>query len=213
MPLVIVALAGQGAAIGQLQITQRSLQSLDRGLLVHAQHNGLRGRGDIEADNIRGFGRKVRVVALTPGLAAARSILWLRRNRQTYWTSTSPSAPASRGPVQRANPLPAAACPAASESACQWPSYRSAAYPVAACLAALQGLGRHSDAAKGWQSAAGPQLPWRSSGCCAHPPPTELSAPASNRAATSSASDSTPQAPCDLSSKGGLLLLRVSSIS
>src|SRR5215471_8337405 len=82
-------------------------------------------------------------------LRAARSILWLRRNRQTYWTSTSPSAPASRGPVQRANPLPAAACPAASESACQWPSYRSAAYPVAACLAALQGLGRHSDAGKG----------------------------------------------------------------
>src|SRR6266568_2122586 len=64
MPLVIVALAGQGAAIGQLQITLRSLQDL----------------------------------------RAARSILWLRRNRQTYCTSTSPSASASRGPVQRANP-------------------------------------------------------------------------------------------------------------
>src|SRR5439155_22743586 len=37
-------------------------------------------------------------------LRTARSILWLRRNRQTYWTSTSPSASASRGPVQRANP-------------------------------------------------------------------------------------------------------------
>src|SRR5438067_8733906 len=36
MPLVIVALAGQGAAIGQLQIALRSSQSLDRGLLVHA---------------------------------------------------------------------------------------------------------------------------------------------------------------------------------
>ncbi|MEY9129258.1 hypothetical protein ACVMII_007737 [Bradyrhizobium diazoefficiens] len=70
MPLVIVALAGQGAAIGQLQITLRSLQSLDRGLLVHAQHNGLRRRRDIEADNIGGFGRKVRVVALAPGLAS-----------------------------------------------------------------------------------------------------------------------------------------------
>jgi hypothetical protein len=61
MPLVIVALAGQGAAIGQLQITLRSLQSLDRGLLVHAQHNGLRGRGDIEADNIRGYKLTVEV--------------------------------------------------------------------------------------------------------------------------------------------------------
>ena len=47
----------------------------------------------------------------------------------------------------------------------------------------------------------------------ARPPPTKLSAPASNRAVTSPVSDSTPQAPCDLSSKGGLLLLRVSSIS
>src|SRR6516165_8177268 len=104
MPLVIVALAGQGAAIGQLQITLRSLQSLDRGLLVHAQHNGLRGRGNIEADNIGGFGRKVRVLALTPGLASRQVNLVAARNRQTYWTSTSPSASASRGPVQRANP-------------------------------------------------------------------------------------------------------------
>jgi len=70
MPLVIVALAGQGAAIGQLQITLRSLQSLDRGLLVHAQQDGLRRRGDAKADNIGGFGRKVRVVAFTPGLAS-----------------------------------------------------------------------------------------------------------------------------------------------
>jgi len=36
MPLVVVTLAGQGAAIGQLQIALRSLQSLDRWLFVHA---------------------------------------------------------------------------------------------------------------------------------------------------------------------------------
>jgi len=70
MPLVVVAVAGQGAAIGQLQIALRSLQSLDRRLFVHAQHNGLLGRSDIEANNIGGFGGKVRVVALTPGLAS-----------------------------------------------------------------------------------------------------------------------------------------------
>src|SRR5438046_10193858 len=69
MPLVIVALAGQGAATGQLQITLRSLQSLDRSLLVHAQHNGLRGRGDVEASNSGGFGGTVRVGALARGLA------------------------------------------------------------------------------------------------------------------------------------------------
>src|ERR1700746_1355375 len=38
-------------------------------------------------------------------LRAARSILWLRRNRQTYWTSTSPSASASRGPGPARKPL------------------------------------------------------------------------------------------------------------
>lgn len=37
-------------------------------------------------------------------LRAARSILLLRKNRQTYCTSTSPSSAASRGPVQRAYP-------------------------------------------------------------------------------------------------------------
>src|ERR1700738_2754419 len=47
-----------------------TLQSLDRRLFVHAQHNGLLGRGDIEANNIGGFGRKVRVIALAPGLAS-----------------------------------------------------------------------------------------------------------------------------------------------
>src|SRR5713226_6172050 len=70
MPLVVVALARQGAAIGQLQIALRSLQSLDRRLFVHAEHNGPLGRGDIEANDIGGFGRKVRVVALAPGFAS-----------------------------------------------------------------------------------------------------------------------------------------------
>ena len=56
MPLVIVALAGQGAAIGQLQITLRSLQSLDRGLLsLRTAQWPSAGRRDIEADNIGGF--------------------------------------------------------------------------------------------------------------------------------------------------------------
>ena len=69
MPLVVVALTGQGTTIRQLQITLRSLQSLDRGLFVHAEHDGLRGRGDIEADNVGSFSREVRVVALAPGFA------------------------------------------------------------------------------------------------------------------------------------------------
>src|ERR1700687_3555889 len=94
MPLVVVALAGQGAAIGQLQIALRSLQSLNRRLFVHAQHNGLLGRGDIEANNIGGFGRKVRVVALTPGLANREVNLVAAQEPPDILESTSPSAPA-----------------------------------------------------------------------------------------------------------------------
>src|ERR1700736_5838669 len=72
MPLVVVALARQGTPIGQLEITLRPLQRLDRGLFVNAEHNGLLGRGDIETNNVGGFGRKVRVVALAPGLASLK---------------------------------------------------------------------------------------------------------------------------------------------
>src|SRR5215218_8998672 len=38
-------------------------------------------------------------------LRPERSTFWARKKRQTYWTSTSPSAAASNGPVQRAWPL------------------------------------------------------------------------------------------------------------
>ena len=44
VPLVIVALAGQGAPVGQLQIALRPLQCLDRRLLIDAQNNRLGGR-------------------------------------------------------------------------------------------------------------------------------------------------------------------------
>src|SRR6516164_2827450 len=105
MPLVIVALAGQGAAIGQLQITLRSLQSLDRGLLVHAQHNGLRGRDDIEADNIRGFGRKVRVVALTPGLASHEVNLVAAQEPPDILIVFSAQRPGQQGPGPACEPF------------------------------------------------------------------------------------------------------------
>ena len=43
MPLVIVALAGQGPAVRQLQIALRPLQRLDRKLFVGAKNNRLVG--------------------------------------------------------------------------------------------------------------------------------------------------------------------------
>ena len=51
-----------------------------------------------------GIGGRDRPVRAAPGLASREINLVAARNRQTYWTSTSPSSPASRGPVQRANP-------------------------------------------------------------------------------------------------------------
>src|SRR5450755_430251 len=146
MPLVVVAVAGQGAAIGQLQIALRSLQSLDRRLFVYAQYNGLLGRGDIEANNIGGFGRKMRVVALAPGLASREVNLVAaqeppgRQHRQV---------PRPAGARSSARTRQAAVYRATSESACRSTSYRSAACPAAVCFAVLQGQGRQSDAAKG----------------------------------------------------------------
>src|SRR3984957_5029662 len=69
MPLVVMALSGQGASVWQLQIALCSLQGLDRRLLVDTQNNRLGGRIDIEADHVGGFRRKRGVVALAPGLA------------------------------------------------------------------------------------------------------------------------------------------------
>jgi hypothetical protein len=86
MPLVIVALTSQGAAIGQLQ----------------------------------------------PDILDVNIAQRLGQQR------TGPAREPLRGRLS-----------AASVSAYRWPSYRSAACQVAACLADLQGHGRHSDAAKG----------------------------------------------------------------
>ena len=72
VPLVVVALAGQGAAVRQLQITLRPLQGLDRRLFVDTENNGLGGRIDIKADHIRGFRHERGVVALAPRLAGGK---------------------------------------------------------------------------------------------------------------------------------------------
>src|SRR3974390_1449723 len=209
MPLVIVALAGQGAANRQLQRTTGSLQSLERGLLVDAQHNGLRGRGDIEADNTGGFGGKVRVFALTPGLASREVDLVAAQEPPDILDVNIAQRPGQQRPGPACEPFRRRLVQQLQNplvSGVRIDRLLARSRLVLQPFKALVGIAMPP-------KADNPRLPWRSTGCCAHPPPTELSAPASNRAATSSASDSTPQAPCDLSSKGGLLLLRVSSIS
>src|SRR5436190_427595 len=54
VPLVVVALAGQGATVRQLQIALRPLQGLDRRLFVNTENNRLGRRIDIKHDHFRG---------------------------------------------------------------------------------------------------------------------------------------------------------------
>src|SRR5258708_37636134 len=72
VPLVIVALASQGASVRQLQIALRPLQGLDRRLFVDTENDRLGGRINIKADHIGGFRRERRVVALAPRLAGGK---------------------------------------------------------------------------------------------------------------------------------------------
>ena len=72
VPPVVVAVAGQGAPVRQLQIALRPLQGLDRRLFVDTENNRL-GRGiDIEPDHIGGFRRERGIVALAPGFAGGK---------------------------------------------------------------------------------------------------------------------------------------------
>ena len=105
MPLVIVALSGQGASVRQLQITLRPLQRLDRRFLIDAHDNRIVGRRHIEADHIGGLLANSGSLLSHQLLRPARSIFCLRSERQTYCTSTSPKAFAINGPFQRAKPL------------------------------------------------------------------------------------------------------------
>src|SRR5271169_1290936 len=72
VPLVIVALAGQGASVRELQVALRPLQRLDRRLLIDAENNRLGRRVDIETDHVGRFRRELRVIALAPGLAGSQ---------------------------------------------------------------------------------------------------------------------------------------------
>lgn len=72
MTFVVVALAAQGPPVGQFEIALRSLQRLDRGLLIDAQDNRFVGRGDVEADDIGCLGSERRIVALAPGFTSRK---------------------------------------------------------------------------------------------------------------------------------------------
>ena len=72
VPLVIVALAAQGAPARKLQVALRPLQRLDRRFLIDTENNRLGRRVDIEADHIGRFRRERAIVALAPGLTGGQ---------------------------------------------------------------------------------------------------------------------------------------------
>ena len=72
MPLVIVALAGQGASVRELQVALRPLQRLDRRLLIDTENDRLGRRVELETDHVGRFRRELRVIALAPGLAGSQ---------------------------------------------------------------------------------------------------------------------------------------------
>src|SRR6478609_12010909 len=72
VPLVIVALAAQGAPARKLQVALRPLQRLDRRLLIDTENNRLGRRVDIEADHISRFRRERAIVALAPALTGGQ---------------------------------------------------------------------------------------------------------------------------------------------
>jgi len=96
-------------------------------------------RGDIEANDIGGFGRKV-------GSLLSHQDLPNHEVQSCGCAGTAKHIGRRRRPAPRpaegrssAQTLAGAALSSSFRSVCRWPSYRSAACRAAACLAALQG--------------------------------------------------------------------------
>src|ERR1700730_5248248 len=125
VPLVVVALPGQGAAVRQLQIALRPLQSLDRRLFIDTENNRLGGRIDIKADHIGGFRHELGVVALAPGFAGDKIDLVLAQEAPDILNINVAQCLGQ----QRTRPAGIAlrrAYPEPPECACSWPCRRSA---------------------------------------------------------------------------------------
>src|ERR1700694_2247096 len=67
-----MAVARQRTSVWQLEIPLRALECLYRGLFIDAQNDRLLRRRHVKTDDICGFARKVRIIALAPALAATK---------------------------------------------------------------------------------------------------------------------------------------------
>jgi len=64
---VVVAAAHEGLAVGKPQPALRALQCLNMGLLVHAQHQGILRRIQVQSDDVGGLPGEFRICADAPG--------------------------------------------------------------------------------------------------------------------------------------------------
>ena len=147
VPLVVVALAGQGAPVRQLQIALRPLQGLDRRLFVDTENNRLGRWIDIEADHIGGFRYELGVIALAPGFAGDKVDIVLAQEAPDILNINVAQCRCQ----QRARPPgiapEVAVYPEAPECAYSWPCRRSASCPPEDSPSVPQGRGRQSAAA------------------------------------------------------------------
>src|SRR6476646_3377476 len=147
VPLVVVALAGQGAPVRQLQIALRPLQGLDRRLFVDTENNRLGRWIDIEADHIGGFRYELGVIALAPGFAGDKVDIVLAQGSARHTERQRRPMPLpTTGPSTGHSPE-VAVYPEAPECAYSWPCRRSASCPPEDRPSVPQGRGRQSAAA------------------------------------------------------------------
>ena len=204
MALVIMAVATQGASVGQLQIALRPLQRLDRGLLVDTEHNRLVGRCHVEANDVGRLSGELRIVALAPGLAAVEIDLAAPAESARYIARARPSAPRRSAAPSSGRSRRAAAYPERQDAVARRHTVlrlragralvSSPARPYRAYRPrhrlTVRGIAPHSRAIERVERPA---------------PPATRSAPETRRAAASSALAPEPQAPCDPSASAELL--------
>src|SRR6516164_4061755 len=77
MPLVMVGFTRERSSVGGLEVALRTLERLDRGLLVNAHHDRILGWGHVEPNDIGGLGCEIGIVALAPAFAPGQIDLLL----------------------------------------------------------------------------------------------------------------------------------------
>ena len=99
-----MGLAVERAAIGQLEITLRPLERLDRRLLIDRKHDRMVGRIEVEPDDVGGLGGELGVAREAPGFAPGEVDPLRPQEAPDVLIADVAELPASNGAVQRAKP-------------------------------------------------------------------------------------------------------------